>query len=375
MTELPSLIVTGTANQILGNLIGGSTLSETALYNTAVTFVSNVPADHFVLWESRLEKVPPVVARFAPDGTLKRNGDPVKLLMNDVGLNVSGIQWTCQIAGMEDFTFDADADVDLSSVAAVPNLSVVGTPFSEAVLVALLTVPGSPLRVALDALYTSSGATDEYHPYANLAAFPTTGASDRIYLAEDTGKLYWWTGSAYQVIAGNAATALKLFTARLIDGQSFDGTADVPVIAPGTHAASSKPNPVDTDEIPLVDSSASNVLRKLTWLNLKGSFKSYYDVVITTLTHKDLTDGTNTFPTFNQNTTGTAGAIAGKSTPTGAFVGTTDTQVLTHKDLTDGTNTFPASVAPVSVIDNGDGTAAITASLLVIANNDGTVSI
>lgn len=100
------------------------------------------------------------------------------------------------------------------------------------------------------------------------------------------------------------------------------------------------------------------------------------------LTHKDLTDATNTFPTFNQNTTGTAANVtgtvavlnggtgatsasaartnlglvigtdvqayaanlttyAGKTPPSGAVVGTTDIQALTNKDLTGAGNTFP----------------------------------
>jgi hypothetical protein len=44
---------------------------------------------------------------------------------------------------------------------------------------------------------------------------------------------------------------------------------------------------------------------------------------------------------LNQNTTGTAAGITGKTTPTGALVGTTDTQALTHKDISDATNTYP----------------------------------
>ena len=59
------------------------------------------------------------------------------------------------------------------------------------------------------------------------------------------------------------------------------------------------------------------------------------------LTNKDLTGVSNSFPTLNQTTTGTAAGITGKTNPTGALVGTTDTQVLTHKNLTDVTNTFP----------------------------------
>ncbi len=80
-------------------------------------------------------------------------------------------------------------------------------------------------------------------------------------------------------VSGNAGTATALATARNIDGQSFNGTADITVIAPGTHAASSKTTPADADELPLVDSAASNVLKKLTWANLKATAKTYFDTL------------------------------------------------------------------------------------------------
>ena len=80
-------------------------------------------------------------------------------------------------------------------------------------------------------------------------------------------------------ITGNAGTATALQTARTIDGQSFNGTANITVIAPGTHAATSKATPVDADEIPLVDSAASNVLKKLTLANLKAKIKTYFDTL------------------------------------------------------------------------------------------------
>lgn len=80
-------------------------------------------------------------------------------------------------------------------------------------------------------------------------------------------------------VTGNAGTATALQTARNIDGQSFNGTADITVIAPGTHAATSKATPVDADELPLVDSAASNILKKLTWANLKATLKTYFDTL------------------------------------------------------------------------------------------------
>ncbi len=80
-------------------------------------------------------------------------------------------------------------------------------------------------------------------------------------------------------VSGNAGTATALQTGRTIDGQTFDGTADITVIAPGTHAATSKTTPVDADELPLIDSAASNVLKKLTGTNLKAYLKAYFDTI------------------------------------------------------------------------------------------------
>lgn len=76
-------------------------------------------------------------------------------------------------------------------------------------------------------------------------------------------------------VTGNAGTATKLATPQAIDGQNFDGSAPVTVIAPGTHAATGKTTPVDADEVPIVDSAASNVLKKLTWANLKAAILAF----------------------------------------------------------------------------------------------------
>lgn len=89
--------------------------------------------------------------------------------------------------------------------------------------------------------------------------------------------------------SGNAATATALATSRNIDGQAFNGTADITVIAPGTHAATGKTTPVDADELPIVDSAASNVLKKLTWANLKATLKSYFDTLYLALAGGTLT--------------------------------------------------------------------------------------
>ena len=43
-----------------------------------------------------------------------------------------------------------------------------------------------------------------------------------------------------------------------------------------THNSVSKTTPVDADELPIVDSAASNILKKLTWANLKTTLSSYF---------------------------------------------------------------------------------------------------
>lgn len=86
-------------------------------------------------------------------------------------------------------------------------------------------------------------------------------------------------GTDYVAPAGNAGTATALATSRNIDGQAFNGTAAITVIAPGTHAATGKTTPIDADEVPLVDSAASNVLKKVTWANIKATLKTYFDAL------------------------------------------------------------------------------------------------
>jgi hypothetical protein len=54
------------------------------------------------------------------------------------------------------------------------------------------------------------------------------------------------------------------------------GTFD---LAAAIHAATSKTTPADNDELGLVDSAASNVLKKLTWANLKATLKTYFDTL------------------------------------------------------------------------------------------------
>lgn len=90
---------------------------------------------------------------------------------------------------------------------------------------------------------------DDVLEFDNLASFPATGVSGKIYVALDTNKTYRWSGSAYvyitsgavdsvngqtgvvniTTITGNAGTATTLATPRNINGVSFNGSADINV--------------------------------------------------------------------------------------------------------------------------------------------------
>ena len=82
---------------------------------------------------------------------------------------------------------------------------------------------------------------DDVLEFADLASFPATGVTEKIYVALDTNKIYRWSGSVYIEIsptAGNADTATKLATARNISlggdlsgSASFDGSADITITA------------------------------------------------------------------------------------------------------------------------------------------------
>lgn len=49
------------------------------------------------------------------------------------------------------------------------------------------------------------------------------------------------------------------------------------------HSAAAKATPHDNDEIGLVDSQASNVLKNFTWANLKAAAKAYFDTLYASL--------------------------------------------------------------------------------------------
>ena len=53
----------------------------------------------------------------------------------------------------------------------------------------------------------------------------------------------------------------------------------VNITAPIIAASTSKTTPVDADVLPILDSVASNILKKVTWANVKATLKTYFDTL------------------------------------------------------------------------------------------------
>lgn len=141
---------------------------------------------------------------------------------------------------------------------------------------------GTNLSITGDTLNASGGGG------SGDVVGPASSANNRVAffdgvtgkLLKDSGLTLSGSNTGDQTnITGNAGTATTLQTSRNIDGIAFNGSADITVIAPATVAASSKATPADADVLPIADSAASNVLKKLTWANIKATLKTYFDTL------------------------------------------------------------------------------------------------
>lgn len=153
---------------------------------------------------------------------------------------------------------------------------------------------------------------DDVLEYADLASFPATGVSGKIYVAIDTNKSYRWSGSTYvhlddsvalgetsatayrgdrgktaydhsQILTGNphgtAPSDITGFNAAALAAAPAETTTTIGALING---ATNKATPVDADYVGLMDSAASNVLKKLSWANVKATLKTYFDTLYVT---------------------------------------------------------------------------------------------
>lgn len=108
---LPSFTVTGNLFDLLGN-ISGSELAPNGLgagNRQKITFTPNVSERQLVTFDGDVYRLKTVEAEVLSDGSVKRQGETIRLLANDDGLSVDNLQWKVTVAGVS-FWFDAPAD-------------------------------------------------------------------------------------------------------------------------------------------------------------------------------------------------------------------------------------------------------------------------
>lgn len=127
-----------------------------------------------------------------------------------------------------------------------------------------------------------SSDSDIFVTYALPSNYTLTSTASRIatrIIASVTGG-----GSAPNFIlsVGGSTDSRTIIPSNIPDLSGYESIT-LPDLAPVIHASTSKVTPVDNDELPLIDSSASNVLKKLLWSNVKATLKTYFDTLYTAI--------------------------------------------------------------------------------------------
>jgi hypothetical protein len=180
----------------------------------------------------------------------------------------------------------------------------------------------------------------------------------------------------------NATASVKgLATAAQItklDGiEASADVTDAANVGSSIHGETEKTTPVDADTFALIDSAASNVLKKVTWANIKATLKTYFDTLYQAAGSYLTSGGALGEPSSGTLTNCTGLPVAGLA----SFVGLPVEVVLPCSDeataLTTGTAnlTFRMPHAmTVTAVRASVGTAP-TGSTLVVDINEGGTSI
>lgn len=107
-------------------------------------------------------------------------------------------------------------------------------------------------------------------------------------LTANTVKINSSTGADVTIAAANSSNAGVMTSTHHDKLDGIEASADVTDagnVGSTIHGAAAKTTPVDGDTVPLIDSAASNVLKKVTWANIKATLKTYFDTLYSTFTN------------------------------------------------------------------------------------------
>jgi len=185
------------------------------------------------------------------------SGNPHSVSKSDVGLNnvtnheqlKKGTQWNADISSK---ATPADADLILSEDSAASYVKKKST----------WTQIKAFLKTYWDTLY---------HPLTTVGI-----ANDNLVEIDDEDV----ADNDYAKFTANGLEGRSAAEVRTdISVEENADVTDATNVASSIHGVDGKTTPVDADEVGLIDSAASNVLKVLTWANIKATLKTYFDTL------------------------------------------------------------------------------------------------
>lgn len=210
-----------------------------------------------------------------------------------------------------------------------------------------------------------SGGDGAQIAYSGLSGLPTLGTA----AAQNTGAFEASGAISTHAAVTSSVHGISSFGATLVDDADAATARSTLGLASGAttaayagaaseiHAATDKATPVDADELGLVDSAASFVLKKLTWANLKTTLSSVFALLAGKSGGQTLIGGTGvTDKLVLQGTSGdgtsTATALAVKVGNNGA---TNALTVLNNGKVGIGSVTYPSAQLEIAGISGVNG--------------------